>query len=669
MAMLLTEIQRYLRQAHVWRFVGLASTTVGLSCYALSSSFNHMFGRWNFLKIVIYIVSSIIICFMILFAKAWQFSTALRFKAHLSFLALTITTVYSFFFDKNVNGKPDVYSLISCAAFSVMSLSLSKQSHFGFEVDLLYFFLGALTVQLMKIHLFLGIFGVGFSYFLIILRSSLDLENGHHRLDDQYHSVVQVDSDTQEQAAQVDSHSEQQEAAQVDSDLQQVSTDIVLIKSQFTACIEALKSCDRELINVLSIYAKDYIKTLLLESNYAPVDSNLVIDALPSTIINDLKEAAKFMLANGFEKECCDLYSTCRREYIEKVLSNLRLNLPNFVNFVEVQSIALEFVVWNWINYSNLAMKLLFPNERRLCERIFLGFITVEETIFTEICSTVLKVLHDLIRENESSLFSQLSVDSIGYGAINPSKRLGKETKGIFIELEDLICNDKSTSDVPGGLYPICIKTIECFDAWMKLLFQNLFSVHPTVVLRRGTPPSFYMDLSRIIELIERYLDVKLKSCPDRALRCIVAMNNVSHIEFHAKIWEWETSPLCDNGIIGKLNAKVRQNLEDYLRISWDKVIGLLKLGGTEPYLVESMKENLKLFNDKFKEICRVQSTWFVLDEWLRKEIIKSIDNILLSTYGFFIGELFNILGPHANEYIEYSMLDIDALLNDLFRG
>ncbi|RDX76285.1 Exocyst complex component EXO70B1, partial [Mucuna pruriens] len=158
----------------VWSFVCFISSIVGLLCYALSSPFNNLFGNWSWWKILLYIVFSIIISLAVLFAKALQHSTSPWLEAHMAFFILTITTVYSFFFDKEVKGKPDAYSLISFAAFAIMSLGLSKLSHFGFEVDLLYFFSGLLTLQLMKIKLWLVIVGVSFSYSLIILRSTLD---------------------------------------------------------------------------------------------------------------------------------------------------------------------------------------------------------------------------------------------------------------------------------------------------------------------------------------------------------------------------------------------------------------------------------------------------------------------------------------------------------------
>lgn len=83
-----------------------------------------------------------------------------------------LTTFYSFFYDKAIKGKKlDRFSLISCASFALMSLSLSKQTNLGFEGDLLNFFLGCLTVQLMKVHLMLGFIAAIFCYFVIVVRS------------------------------------------------------------------------------------------------------------------------------------------------------------------------------------------------------------------------------------------------------------------------------------------------------------------------------------------------------------------------------------------------------------------------------------------------------------------------------------------------------------------
>lgn len=167
-------ILNFLNHPILWRFTGFISSIIGLLCYALSSSFKHLFGEWNLLKIFLYVTLSFITCIIVLLAKKWQLSKSLILKAHVGFLILMLTSVYSFFYDKSVNGKSDVLGLISCVAFALMSLSLSRQIDLGFEVDLLNFFLGCVTVQLMNFNLMLASIGGVFCYFVIVLRASLE---------------------------------------------------------------------------------------------------------------------------------------------------------------------------------------------------------------------------------------------------------------------------------------------------------------------------------------------------------------------------------------------------------------------------------------------------------------------------------------------------------------
>jgi hypothetical protein len=284
-------------QPKVWRFIGFASAVVGLVCYALSSSFKYLFGDWNLLKIFLYSIFSFIICLVILFAKLFQCSRSLRFKAHTAFSVLTITSVYSFFFDKVMNGKPDAYSLISCAAFAIMSLSLSRQSQCGFEIDLLYFFLGCLIVQLMKIKLQLFILGAGFSYLLIILRSSfpfLDVarDNEFPRIENENSVVVEVHS-----------HSPQLASNMVE---------------QLSACLKALQLENSNLIEMLLEKLNEYLGDY---SELTVYDLDFLINALPPETIDNLKKIAKMMVSTGFEREFYDMYSHCRRECLVESLS------------------------------------------------------------------------------------------------------------------------------------------------------------------------------------------------------------------------------------------------------------------------------------------------------------------------------------------------------------
>ncbi|XP_058758441.1 uncharacterized protein LOC131631689 [Vicia villosa] len=168
-------ISNRLIKKKLWRILGFFSSIVGLISYAFSSSFNHLFGEWNSFKIVVYTVVSFIISSMMLFLKRLKLSRRFLMKAHLGVLVLLLTSLYSFVSDnKDLNGKPDLLSLISCAAFALMSFCLSRHIDLGFESDLLNFFLGIFTLQLMKINLMLSIVAAIFCYSLMVLRSNWD---------------------------------------------------------------------------------------------------------------------------------------------------------------------------------------------------------------------------------------------------------------------------------------------------------------------------------------------------------------------------------------------------------------------------------------------------------------------------------------------------------------
>ncbi|XP_027333695.1 uncharacterized protein LOC113848406 [Abrus precatorius] len=181
-------------QKKLWRVLGFLSSVIGLICYALSSSFKHIFGEWNLLKITLYTMVSFCISSMMLFLKTWNLSKSFLMKAHVGVLVLLLTSFYSFVYDKDENGKPDLLSLISCGALAFMSLCLSRQIDLGFEADLLNFFLGCLTVQLMMINLMLSIVAAIFCYCLMVLRSKFESKThvGTRRMED--HVNIDIDA-------------------------------------------------------------------------------------------------------------------------------------------------------------------------------------------------------------------------------------------------------------------------------------------------------------------------------------------------------------------------------------------------------------------------------------------------------------------------------------------
>ncbi|KAK7321394.1 hypothetical protein VNO77_32005 [Canavalia gladiata] len=438
-------------------------------------------------------------------------------------------------------------------------------------------------------------------------------------------------------------------------------------------------------------------------------DYDIVIDALPSGTINDLHEIAKRMVAGGFGKECSHVYSSCRREFLEESITRLGLQKLSIEDVHKMPWQDLEDEIERWIKASNVALKVLFPSERRLCDRIFFGFSSAADFSFMEVCrgSTiqllnfadavaigsrsperlfrildVFETLRDLIPEFESLFSDQYSV-SLRNEAITIWKRLGEAIRGIFMELENLIRRDPAKMAVPGGgLHPITRYVMNYLRAacrsrqTLEQVFEDYghpLKEYPKLDDRVPSSSSLSVQMDWIMELLESNLEAKSKIYKDAGLCHVFLMNNGRYIVQKTK--DSELGTLLGDDWIRKHAAKVRQYHMHYQRSSWHRLVGILKLdnnGSVPPNgLAKSMKEKLRSFNGLFEETCRIQSSWFVFDEQLREEIRISLEKLLLPAYGNFIGRFQSVpeLAKHADKFIKYRTEDIEARLNDLFQG
>jgi len=365
---MLSKILRWLKKPKVWRIVSLASSVVGLLCYALSSSFKHLLGNWSWWKMLLYILFSFIICLAVLFTPARSSSISFRLESHLAFLVLITTSVCSFLFDKMVKGKPDAYSVISWAAFATMSLGLSNLTQFGFQIDLLYFFCGGLTVQLMKIKLWLVTVGGGFSYLLLQLRHHpSDTDGENLRLQDQNQVIIQVNDSGIALLTQSNSPSQD---GSVD--------DGFIIGQQLINCIEELEKENEMLVPMFCRHIEKYLTKVLIDPEGVPnPDVNLVMDALPSETMRRLKEILKLVVDAGFMDECIDIYSKSRKGFVEHCQRKLWLQITAEIDYVNII---------NWLDTCKVAEKILFPIERRLCDYLFSGFSVAADVSFDKVC-------------------------------------------------------------------------------------------------------------------------------------------------------------------------------------------------------------------------------------------------------------------------------------------
>ncbi|MCD7466988.1 hypothetical protein HAX54_004117 [Datura stramonium] len=441
-------------------------------------------------------------------------------------------------------------------------------------------------------------------------------------------------------------------------------------------------------------------------------DYDILIEALPAGIISDLHEIAKRMVAAGYGKECSHAYSVCRREFLEESLSRLGLQKLSIDEVQKMQWTELEDEIEKWVKAVNVALRILFPSERRLCDRVFFGFTSVSDLSFMEVSrgSTiqllnfadavaissraperlfkvldVYEALRDLMPEFELMFSDQYCV-LLRNEALTIWRRLGEAIRGIFMELENLIRRDPAKTPVPGGgLHPITRYVMNYIRAACRsrITLEQVFeeTVVPSasaVDYREGddralSSSSLAVQMAWIMELLESNLEAKSKIYKDSALLAVFMMNNERYII--QKVKDSELGLLLGDDWIRKHAAKVKQYHVNYQRSSWSKVLGALKIDNnamSPTGASRSLKEKLKLFNSYFEEICKIQSTWIIFDEQLKEDLRISVAGTLSPAYRNFIGRLQSNhdSGRHAERHIKFSVEDLEArITTELFQG
>jgi len=476
-------------------------------------------------------------------------------------------------------------------------------------------------------------------------------------------------------------------------------------------CIEALKKENGRVISTISMHVDKYLKANVLVEDQISVpelygDDNMVVDSLSPGMISNLRESAEKMLSDGFEKECLHVYSNWRREFLRESLCTLglpdqELNMEDINKMEKIESL---------IKAMNIAARILFPNERRFFNLVFSGSLSSCEFHFRELCTEwAISLLNSaLVLVNRSHFMRNTLQQLIGKFELcttpgNIVVLLIRQTLYIYEALDDV-------SHIPsGGVHPITLEVMYyiysvCKNREISKLRQDLkeekissslYSARVRVLLensleaksKNGNRLYFigYLDLSwesklrqgledgmlymyRMIELLESSLEANSKNYKNPTLGYVFIMNNRRFIGVEAK--RKELGPIFGDDWHHENTSILQQNVELYLRSSWNKIVNLLKLdiNQLEPSVAaELMKDNLHWLNEHFDHTCNIQSLWSVCDEELREQIIKSIENILLPAYGSFIGRFEKFVGKNVYKYIKYGIGEVQDQLKNLF--
>ncbi|XP_073313961.1 exocyst complex component EXO70C1-like [Primulina huaijiensis] len=432
-------------------------------------------------------------------------------------------------------------------------------------------------------------------------------------------------------------------------------------------------------------------------------------------VMTKMNKIATTMVSAGYETECCQVYSICRRNAIRQQMERLEFEKININNVVKMPWESLEGEISRWIRVVNFYSRVIFPSEKKLGELVFSEHPQFWQSHFSNLARSVVIQLLDfaeavaMAKRSAEKLFKFLdlyetlknlilSMDSdlcstdLMVEIASGGDRVGEAAASIFCDLENSIKSDAARTPVPGGaVHPLTryVMNYLKYAGEYKDTLEKIFQKHKgndicstatsqneassTSTSEAATP--FCIQVVRVMELLDENLEAKSNLYRDPSLRYIFLMNNGRYILQKVKSCA-EIRQVMGDTWCRRRSTVVRQYHKNYQRETWSRVLqclnqeGLLQMNGGKVNKA-AMKERMKTFSTIFEEIHRTQSSWMVSDEQLQSELRVSISAVVIPAYRSFVGRFRQCLdnGKQADKYIKYQPEDIEALLEDLFEG
>ncbi|XP_037488113.1 exocyst complex component EXO70A1-like isoform X1 [Triticum dicoccoides] len=404
-----------------------------------------------------------------------------------------------------------------------------------------------------------------------------------------------------------------------------------------------------------------------------------------------------------------------RSSTLELTLKQLGVEYVTAEEVQTAQAESRDAKIAHWIRCLQIAVKLLFPSERALCDQIFEGKHAWKDHCFAAATSKSLlnllsfgqaisksKTAPDkvflLLDMFDRTLELQSEVEAVFAGdecaenrksASTLVKCLAQAAKKTLIDFKDSIVKEspKNTS-TDGDVHPLTsyvgnyIKYLMDYQSSLKLIFQESSNGD-------GTKSGLVSEISGLIHAVETNLDVKAKQYKDHALGILFLMNNINYIV--RSIRGSEAKDLVGDDWIQRRRRTVQQHATQYKRVAWGKVLECLSAQGLTSSVGSAtegiagsvgsigshsgttstsvIKARFKSFNKQFEEVCQTQMNWAIPDKELRDNLILAVAEILLPAYRSFLKRFGPLVenSHHASKYMKYTPEALEQTLGNLF--
>ncbi|KAL8129494.1 hypothetical protein V2J09_018649 [Rumex salicifolius] len=421
---------------------------------------------------------------------------------------------------------------------------------------------------------------------------------------------------------------------------------------------------------------------------------------MPPHVLPWLHDLADQMVQAGYQQQVLMAYRETRAAVLDISFAKLGLEKLSKEEVQRMQWEMLEAKIGNWVFYMRIAVKLLFPGERRVADQIFKGIDSIRMLCFAEVTSSsvstllsfgdaiargkrspeklfVLLDMYEIMREllpEFLSTFEGKPCIEMREAAASLRLRLAQTAQETFSDFEEAVEKDATKTIVHDGtVHPLTSYVIN----YVKFLFDYQSTLN--LLFRECGGPDANSELAfvttRIVQALQTNLDGKSKLYRDPALSQLFLMNNIHYMV--RSVSRSDAKDMVGSDWVQRQRRVVQQHANQYRRLSWSKILQYLTVqssghGDSGGNLSRAtVKDRFKNFNIQFEDIHHRQCQWSVPDSELRESLRLAVAEVLLPAYRSFAKRFGPGIesGKNPQKYIRYRAEDLEHMLSEFFEG
>ncbi|XP_022750730.1 exocyst complex component EXO70E2-like [Durio zibethinus] len=476
----------------------------------------------------------------------------------------------------------------------------------------------------------------------------------------------------------------------------------------------SFRSSEDDAVDVGSIvsFGDDSFEESTHRDSISRTAEDYIIDLVHPAVIPDLKCIANLMFMSNYEHECCQAYVIVRKDALDECLVNLEMEKLSIEDVLKMEWGALNSKIKRWVRAMKVFVRPYLASEKWLCDQIFAELGSANFVCFVEAAKASMlqllnfaeaisigshqperlvrildmyEVLADLLPDIDALFLSEAG-SSVRLEYHEVLKRLADSVRATFLEFENAIASNTSTSPFAGGaIHHLTryvmnyMRLLADYRDTLNLLLKNqdgLAAIPDMIPAKEEesfgrdfsgcfSPMALY--LQSLTSILEANLYEKSKLYRDASLQHLFLMNNIHYVT--QKVKNSELRLIFGDKWIRKHNWKFQQHAMDYERATWSSILSLLKDEGNSSSNSISktlLKERLRSFYVAFEEVYKTQTAWVIPDVQLREDLRISTSLKVIQAYRTFVGrQLYHI----SEKHIKYNAEDLQDYLLDLFEG